>query len=75
MKNQKIKLGMVKAFLLFTFFLNVLTAQSPNYRESVNTTIDSKDIYTKKLNLKPKSSDSFSLKLDEKKMIKVLVRE
>jgi len=73
MKNQNFKFAMVKAFLLFSFLLNVLNAQSPNYRESVNTTFASKDIYTEKLNLKPKSSDSFSIKLDEKKMIKVQI--
>jgi hypothetical protein len=38
-----------------------------------NTNIGSDDEYTKKLNLKPKSTESFSLKLDERKMIKVQI--
>ena len=73
MEIQKFKFGTVKAFLLFIFFLNVLNAQSPNYPVQANTTIGSKDVFTKKLNLKPKSSQRFSLKLDEKKMIKVQI--
>ncbi|MFZ1705839.1 MAG: emp24/gp25L/p24 family protein [Saprospiraceae bacterium] len=73
MKNQNFKFGIVKAFLLFMIFLNVLHGQSPNYLGQTNTTIESKDVYTKKLKLKPKSSQSFSLKLEERKMITVQI--
>jgi hypothetical protein len=73
MENQKIKFAIVKAFFLFMFFLNVLHGKSPNYLEPSNTTIGLKDLFTKKLNLKPNSSQSFSSKLEERMMITVQI--
>lgn len=49
------------------------TKPDPNYLESSITTIGSKDLYTKKLTLKPKSSQSFLLKLDEGRIITVQI--